>query len=304
MKRELKNIPASVHRRLLDKAKRENRPFNELFQYYAIERFLYRFGQSKHTGKAVLKGAMMFLVWDAPYARATRDIDMLGRLNNSRENVLAMVRDVCAVEDTMDGMTFEANSVRGERIDEDGNYKGVRVTFEGFLGKAQAHMQIDFGFGDEVFPEPRDISYPTIFDMPAPALKGYPKESVIAEKYHVLMNLGIINTRMKDFYDIWLLANQFDFDSDTLEKSIVKTFEHRNTAISSPEALLLKIASNADKNAQWRAFVRKSGLSSAPEEISDVVCVLKNFLAPITAHILAAQKTTKIWKAPGPWKQK
>lgn len=303
MKREVKNHSASVHRQLLDKAKQSSRPFNQLLQYYAAERFLYRFSQSKHRDKAVLKGAMMFIVWNAPYARATRDIDMLGILNNSMDNVTDMVKSICVTTVPSDGLSFDPGTVKGEQIIEDGDYKGVRVKFQGFLGNARVSMQIDFGFGDIVFPKAQEIEYPTMLDMPAPKLKGYPKETVIAEKFHTMMNLGIINSRMKDFYDIWLLIQQFDFHSGSIEQAIRKTFKNRKTTITSPIGLFERIKSEKEKDIQWKAFIRKSGLHTVPDELGDIIHQISSFMIPITDMNPKEKSRNLAWHAPGPWRE-
>ena len=303
MKREIKNYFASVHRQLQNKAKETDRPFNELLQYYAAERFLYRFSQSKHKDKVILKGAMMFIVWKAPYARVTRDIDMLGRLHNSMENVMTMVKDVCKIEYPSDGIVFTAETVQVEQIMEENDYKGARVSFTGLLGNARIPMQIDLGFGDVIFPEPENIDYPTLLNMPSPTLKGYPRETVIAEKFHTMMNKGIINSRMKDYYDIWLLSSQFDFDGVTLQQAIEKTFKYRGAVPASPTKLFDEISLDKDKNIQWSAFIRKSGLDTAPKDIKDVIKFIKDFLLPIMEDIIAEKICGLTWKAAGPWKK-
>ena len=229
---EIKNVAASVRQRLLNRAKETNRPFDELLQYYAMERFLYRLSISKHCDKFVLKGALMFVVWEGPRSRATRDIDLAGRTKNSIENLVAIVKEVCGVDAEPDGMEFQPSNVIGERIKEDADYEGVRIRFIGHLGQARAAIQIDIGFGDMITPDPIDIDYPVLLDMPAPKLKGYPRETVVAEKFQAMVFLGMINTRMKDFHDIWLLAHQFDFDGKLLGAAVKETFAHRKTELT------------------------------------------------------------------------
>ena len=206
MKKDLKDVAASVRQRLLNIAKETNRPFDELLQYFAMERFLYRVGQSKYRDKVILKGALMFAVWNAPRSRATRDIDFLGKIESKLDKLAKLVQDVCDVEVEDDGMTFNSKSIKVERIKEDADYEGVRARFMGRLGQPKVFMQIDFGFGDAVFPKPLDVDYPSLLGMPRPQLKGYPRETVIAEKFQAMVDLGMLNSRMKDFYDIWLLA--------------------------------------------------------------------------------------------------
>ena len=173
----------------------------------------------------------MLLVWDARASRSTMDIDMLGRMKNNPEAVIDMVREICRQEVEPDGVVFDPGSVRGERITEDADYEGVRVRFRGVLDTARIAIQLDVGFGDVVVPSPKLMTYPTILDLPAPKVRGYSRESTIAEKFEAMVRLGVMNSRMKDFWDIRLLSRQFDFDGKTLATAIVGTFSKRHTDI-------------------------------------------------------------------------
>lgn len=203
----VKNLSASVQGRLQNQARATKRPFQELLQYFAMERFPYRLSKTAHRGRFVLKGALMLYVWDAPLARATKDLDFLGRLDNSLENLERVVRDVCTADVEPDGVVFDPATVKTERIKEDADYEGVRVRFVGLLGKARVAMQIDVGFGDVVTPRAETFTYPTLLDFPAPELSGYPRETVVAEKFQAMVYLRTLNS-MKDFYDVFLLANR------------------------------------------------------------------------------------------------
>jgi hypothetical protein len=185
----VKNLAASVQARLQNHARSTKRPFQELLQYFAMERFLYRLSKTPHRARFVLKGALMLHVWDAPLARATKDVDFLGRLDNSLENLERVVREVCATDVEPDGMAFDPATVTTERIKEDADYEGVRVRFVGLLGKARITMQIDVGFGDVVTPGAETITYPALLDFPAPELSGYPRETVVAEKFQAMVYL-------------------------------------------------------------------------------------------------------------------
>lgn len=300
---ELKNVAASVRQRLLTKAKATDRPFDELLQYYAMERFLYRLSRSEHRDKFVLKGALMFMAWKGPRSRATRDIDLAGKTKNSVENLVAIVMEVCEVEVEPDGMRFDPSSAAGERIKEDADYAGVRVRFIGRLEQARAAMQIDVGFGDTITPEPVAIEYPVILDMPAPRLKGYPRETVVAEKYQAMVYLGLLNTRMKDFFDLWLLAHQFDFEGALLSEALRKTFAHRKTELT-PEPVVFTKSFWADqqKNVQWRAFLAKTRLAHAPRELKEAVMTARDFLSPVIEACLRSEVPKMTWRAPGPWR--
>jgi len=187
---EVKNLPASIRQRLLNKAHDTNRPFNELLQYYAIERFLYRISRSSYSDKFILKGALMFLAWGASVYRPTRDIDLLGFTTNELDAVARIIQEVCVQEVEPDGLTFDRYTVQSERIKEDADYEGVRVNLVGYLSKVKIPLQIDIGFADVVSPAPVMLKYPTILRMPAPHLRGYPPESVVSEKLQALVLFG------------------------------------------------------------------------------------------------------------------
>jgi predicted nucleotidyltransferase component of viral defense system len=297
-----RNIAASVHQRLLNEARESGRPFNELFQYYAIERFLYRLSMSSHGKNFTLKGAMMLVVWQSPISRTTMDIDMLGKMENSVENIISIVRDVCRQEVEPDGILFDPKSVQGERITEDADYEGVRILFRGSLATARITIQLDVGFGDIVIPAPELTAYPTILDFPAPQIHVYSKESTVAEKFEAMVKLGIMNSRMKDFWDIWLLSRQFDFDGQTLAEAVFRTFLTRHTDIpANPVSLSPDFSRDATKAAQWRTFLRKNMMRDVPDNFEEVVNAISIFLKPILDHHVNGQPVPGIWKAPGPW---
>lgn len=297
-----KNMAASVHQRLLNEARRSGRPFNELLQYYAMERFLYRLSRSTHSSSFLLKGALMLRVWGTPTARPTMDIDLLGRLANQIEHIVEVIQSICRQEVEEDGMTFDAGSVEAHRIAEDAEYEGVRATFSAHLGNARLPMQIDIGFGDVVVPGPMPLVYPTLLDLPAPNLNGYPRETAIAEKFQAMARLGLINSRMKDYFDIYTLSRQFDFDGPPLAEAIRRTFAHRDTDIlDSPVALSEQFASDSNKGKQWVAFARKLRTDSVPQDLRVIVTQISAFLTPITSALVHGASIPKTWRAPGPW---
>lgn len=287
MARQISNLPASVHQKLLNKATETSRPFNELLQYFAMERFIYRLSKTEHSSKFTLKGALMFTVWGAPASRPTKDIDLLGKTNNDIRVIEKIVRDACKVKVEPDGMTFDQDSVVGEPIAEDADYEGVRVTLKGTLGNAKVNLQIDIGFGDVVSPRQTKISYPTILDLPAPKFNGYSKESSIAEKFQAMVKLGILNSRMKDFYDIWTMARMFDFEVEVLANAMQKTFKKRNTDIVvHPQVFDASFCSDKSKQTQWKAFLKKSKLRNAPEDFCVVIKVIEKFLVPVLKAVV------------------
>jgi len=298
----LKNVAASVHQRLLNKARATGRPFNELLQYFAMERFLYRLAASPHRDGFVLKDALMLAAWKAPLSRPTRDIDLLGRTRNDLEAIASVVRDVCRQTVEPDGLDFASDTVSAQRITEGAEYEGVRVRLLGHLGNARITLQLDIGFGDVVVPSPVEVAYPTLLDFPPPTLRGYTMESTIAEKLQAMVTLGELNSRMKDFYDIWLLSRHFDFDGATLARAIASTFAARGTDIpQSPVALTAPFAESDAKRAQWQAFLRRNRLDGVPADFPEVVAALAAFLAPVLVELAAGQSLTAHWPARGPW---
>lgn len=298
----VKNLPASVQDRLLHQARLSGRPLNELLQHYAIERFLYRLSRSKHTNQFVLKGALLFRIWGLSAFRPTRDIDLLGQTSNEIENLTAIIKDVCTQEVQEDGLLFDLNTVTGERIKEDADYEGVRVRFNGLLGTARVHLQIDIGFGDVVSPAPKVKTYPVILPMPAPELRIYPPETVVAEKLQAMVFLGSINSRMKDFYDLWILACRFEFQGSALQEAIRLTFEHRDTDIPAGEPVAFSMQFAKEKQSQWRAFFTTSAITDVPDQMELVLMHLKEFILPIFESVRAGRKFGKKWKAGGPWR--
>ncbi len=300
--RAVSNVAASVHQRLLNKARETKRPFNELLQYFAMERFLYRLSESPHAARFVMKGALMFVVWRAPASRPTMDIDLLGITDNNVDAIVLIVREICRQDVEADGLVFDPESVEGRRIAEDADYEGVRVRFRGKLGTARVSMQLDIGFGDVVIPSPKVTEYPTLLALPAPRLRAYSRESAVAEKFEAMVKLDVLNSRMKDFYDVWLLARHFDFDGPTLAEAIAKTFSRRGTAIPTDAAALLrKVAAYAGKQAQWRGFIRRNRLEDVLGDFSAVVGAIGIFLAPVSEALVANRRFKGIWRAPGLW---
>ena len=303
MAKSIANLPASVHQRLLNKAKESSRPFNEILQYFTIERFIYRLSKSPHADQFILKGALMFAAWCGPASRPTMDIDLLGKIDNQLDTITAVMKDACQTKVDPDGVSFDADTVDAVRITEDAEYEGVRVRVRGSLGKIRISIQIDIGFGDVIVPNASTVSYPAILDFPAPELKGYTMESTIAEKFQAMVKLGVLNSRMKDFYDIWFLSRSFDFKGEILGEAIQKTFEKRKTPVNLEAALFdPSFGMDRDKNVQWRGFIRKAKLIGAPDTFEDIVVAVKRFLEPLAASIAERKAFNNIWTAPGPWR--
>jgi hypothetical protein len=300
-----RNLVASVRDRLLQLAQKQNETFQSLLTRYCLERLLYRLSQSPHRETFILKGALLFALWSDQPHRPTRDVDLLGRGENSVERLEQVFREICAhpVED--DGLTILAETVRAERIRADEEYEGVRVRCEAHLGNARIGVQADIGFGDVVTPAVAVVTYPTLLRFPAPVLLAYPQETVISEKFQAMVLLGIGNSRMKDFYDVWVMARQFVFQGPTLSRAIRATFQRRQTAVPGEPPLALSAAfhTDRDKQQQWQAFVRKGKLASARVELEQVVTVLRDFLMPPAQAVCKGDPFDMTWPASGPWQR-
>ena len=292
-----KNLAASVHQRLLNHARAKGRPFNDILQHYALERFLYRLGHSSYSPRFVLKGALMLTAWQIPSPRPTRDIDLLGRMENTVEQAVSAVEAICQEPVPDDGLRFETEGIIGERITETANYSGVCLRFAAYLGKARIPMRIDIGFGDPLVPGPSSVTLPTILDFPPPEVQGYSRESAIAEKYQIMVYLGQINSRMKDFYDIWSLATHFSFESPTLAQAISKTFESRGTPLAlQPVAFSDAFSQDSEKQVQWEAFRRRLGIERVPAGLQEAVQTIAAFLYPVTEALVEGVAFRQRWE--------
>jgi predicted nucleotidyltransferase component of viral defense system len=302
-RRPVTNIGASVRQRLLNLARQQNEDFGLVLTRFAIERLLYRLSRSPHADDFILKGAQLFSLWTEKAHRTTRDLDLLCQGSPVLARLETVFRDLCEQQaDRPDGLTFTADSVRAETIREAAAYDGVRVLVGYEIGGARDRLQIDVGFGDAVVPAPEMVAIPALLDLPAPRMKAYPMEAVVAEKYEAMVSLGMANSRMKDFYDIWLLSRQFEFGGERLCQAIGATFSRRKTPLPSgvPAALSAEFATDRDKQTQWRAFVARSRLT--PEaELSDVVAALREFLMPPTSAIIAGTSFAMIWSGARGW---
>jgi predicted nucleotidyltransferase component of viral defense system len=296
-----KNVAASIYQKLLNRARETARPFDEILQYYAMERFLYRLSQSQHADSFILKGALLFRIWDVPDSRATRDMDFLAFVDNTTDELTRIVRKILTVDVPDDGLAFDLDSVSALRIKEDADYEGVRITFRGKLGNARVRMQVDVGFGDVVHPEATEHEYPVMLGHPAPILRSYPPETVIAEKLEAMIHLGGLNSRMKDFYDVWRLSIQRDFVATTLSYAISQTLENRKTEAILFDDLTKELLDSDTSGKQWVAFLRKSNLN-APDGFADLLAELESFVGPVLYAVLNNVGFDSTWNAPGPWR--
>lgn len=279
MPKEVKNIGASVRARLLTLSKANGQSFDLVLTRFALERLLFRLSQSPYADRFVLKGAMLMMSWFNDPHRGTRDLDLLGFGDPSEDAMLATFRDILS-QDVEDGVVFDPETLRVDRIREELDYGGLRLRAMASVGGARINLTIDIGFGDALEPGVEVVDYPVMLDLPAPRLRAYARETVIAEKFQAMVALGRANSRMKDFYDIWILSRSFSFEDDRLSRAIAATFMRRKTAIPSelPDALTLAFALDEQKQRQWRAFVEDVAPASAP--LTEVVSELAEFLMP------------------------
>jgi hypothetical protein len=277
-----KNIAASVKARLQNVAAKRGDDFNLLLLRYGIERLLFRLSRSAYADQFLLKGAMLFLVWDDKTHRPTRDLDLLGFGPSEKADLAKVFQEVIAVPVEDDGLVFDPASVRAEDIREDNTYGGVRVRIMAKLGPAEVPVQVDVGVGDAVTPAPENASFPTLLDFPAPQVRTYPVYTVVAEKFEAMAKLGIANTRMKDFHDVWFLTRRFQLDRPTLRRAIEATFARRQTPLPVlPDPLSEAFAQDPTKQTQWAGFIRRNGLTGLPGQFADVVVAVREYLAPV-----------------------
>lgn len=272
-----RNVGASVRQRLLNLAHARGQPMELLLTRYALERLLHRLSLSPHRERFVLKGAMLLTTWfDEPH-RATRDVDLLGFGDPAHETLLGTFREVMAIE-ADDGVVFDLKGLVIEAIREEVEYGGSRLRTTAALAGARIPITVDIGFGDAVEPGVEDIDLPVLLGMPSPHLRAYPPETVIAEKLHAMVILGRANSRMKDYYDVWMLTGAVELDSERLRRAIAATFERRNTAVPSaiPEGLSDAFAEDPGKLRQWEAFARS--LAGEAPLFRDVVTKLRERL--------------------------
>lgn len=262
--------------------------FQLVLTRYGLERLLYRLAKSPHAKEFVLKGAMLFQLWTGEPHRSTRDLDLLGMGDPSAGRLRQLFQKICSLSVPDDGLVFLTDAIQAELIKKADEYQGIRLRIEACLGSAHLPLQIDIGFGDAITPGPQVVTYPTLLDFPAPQLNAYPRETVIAEKFQSMVQLGIANSRMKDFYDVWTLARQFDFDGNGLCEAIRATFQRRQTAMptTTPLALTAEFSGDSQKATQWNAFICNGKLVKSPPPFVEVVKLLASFLIPPTQALV------------------
>lgn len=296
------NLAASVREKLRQVAVARGQELQLILTRYGVERLLYRLSQLPAGGRFVLKGAALFYLWDGEIPRPTQDVDLLGFGDSAPEAVARLFREMCNATVDADGLTFSPSSVTAARMRGRQEYGGVRVKLTAMLGNARIPLQVDVGFGDAVTPEPRMTTFPPLLSFPAPRVRAYPAETVVAEKFQAMVSLGIANTRMKDFYDLHHLAETRGFDGASLAKAIKGTFKRRGTTmpIVTPLALSEAFVNDDEKQAQWRAFLRRGRLERLAA-FGRVVARIAEFVMPVVEAVRDDSPFDSRWTPTAGW---
>lgn len=293
-------LAQSIKQRLLNFSRKHGEIFNIVLVRFTIERLLYRLTKSPHADQFVLKGATLFAVWSDKPHRPTQDVDLLGFGEASTDRLASIFRQICVVEVEPDGLRLDADSVRAEPIREDAIYDGIRIRMVAYLGTARIALQIDVGFGDAITPAPREMTFGPMLDLPAPRLRTYPPETVVAEKLDAIITLGMANSRMKDYFDLWTLGRTMAFSLTSLRAAAGATMERRGTSVpeSLPIGLTDQFAKDESKQRQWSAFLRKVGDPKAGPALQTVVNEIREFLSPVMSP---SPDVEHAWVPGGPW---
>lgn len=279
---ERENLQASVRQRLLNIARRDGLDFQLVLTRYGLERFLHRLGRSPHKDAFLLKGAFLFYAWQEDVNRPTRDLDLLGLGSPDISRLEAVIADIAGTDVEGDGLEFRTDSIRGQAIREEALYDGIRIRLDATFGRARIPLQIDIGFGDAASPAAVELEYPTLLDQTPPTVLAYRPEYVVAEKLEALVALGEINTRLKDYYDLWRLTRTMDLSHDDVVAAIRATFARRGSAVPAdvPPGLTDGFA-KPDKSRMWTAFLERNGLDADGMSLADLVQVLRASLWPV-----------------------
>ena len=297
----IKNMGHSVNVRLKQLAHDQNAAFDYILLRYAYERFLYRLGLSRYAKQFILKGACAFSVWFGPMLRVRRDTDLLCFGDSAPDHLVQCFREICETAVPDDGIRFDTSSITADEIKRDAKYHGTRITFSAAIQNARVTMQFDIGFGDSVYPEAELKEYPVLLNtFPAPGVLVYSRYTVIAEKFEAVTELGMLNSRLKDFFDIWLLSEEFDFDYHLLEQAISKTFRRRESILPTklPIGLSEEFSNDPIKQSQWKAFLRHISAQRKPDSLQDAIDRIRAFLQPF----ISAKETKRTkWAAGKGW---
>lgn len=298
--RELKNIPASIRARLLNEARESGESYDLVLQYFVIERFLYRLSRTDWAERLVVKGAIMLRAWGTPLGRPTRDIDFLGRLDRSPEGVAKTVRECLAV-DYPDGLVFDPD-IETVEINARDEYPGTRVILRGNLDGGTFKLQLDVSIDDAVVPDPEWVEYPTLLDLDSPRILAYQPVTALAEKYETIVSKGIENSRLRDYYDIWLLSTSHSHSGSDLAAAITATFAHRETVLPSEVAsgLAASFYSDPERQSRWKSFLDTKGVD-APADLAEVCDAIVAFITPPATAAAMGAEFTLTWSPSLGW---
>ncbi len=296
--KKIKNMAMSVKQRLLNIAKQQNEEFQYILERYVLERFLFRLSQSQFCNQFILKGAALFILWLENPHRTTRDIDLLGYGAPDLLHIQDIVSKIGQIKVDDDGLNVDISSIKVSAIREEQIYDGVRCTLNVYLDRAKINLQIDIGFGDSITPEPELIKYPTLLNSnSAPELLAYRKETVVAEKFQAMIDLGMANSRMKDFFDIYFLAGHFYFHGPSLAVAINDTFNRRQTVLPAalPKSITSDFPTSSQKKLQWKSFLTKTNVSKEVS-LKEVIEEIDRFLAPLLTTLAQKEPIVLNWE--------
>ena len=297
----VKDVPASIQARLRNRTRETGEEFQALLTRFALERLLFRLSVSEHRDTFVLKGAFLFLAWGESVARPTRDLDLSATGNPSIERLERIFIELCKLEMVPDGVAFLPDTVHGRMIREQAPYDGIRIRLEARLGNARIPLQVDVGFGDAVVPPPKDIEFPVMLDFPVPRLKGYRPDTVVAEKSEAMVVLGLANSRLKDYFDLWRLASTREFDGKNLVAAIRAAFERRRTGI--PDGLPSGLSADYSERwgTQWPGVMNRFGVKDPPS-LPEVLELLRRLLLPVFESLAADRELKQRWTPSAGWR--
>ncbi|MGG3006664.1 nucleotidyl transferase AbiEii/AbiGii toxin family protein [Geobacillus stearothermophilus] len=292
----VKNIPASVGERLKNLAKQSGKTFDFILLLYFQERLLYRLSISHYRDKFVLKGGLFLFSLTQFQSRPTKDIDFLARqISNDIQYIKTAFESICTLTAEEDGVEFDVKGITAERIKEGADYEGIRMKIPAALGKIKKQLQLDIGFGDVVIPKPQEMQYPTLLNMKPPEIRVYSTYSVIAEKFEAMISLSVVNSRMKDFYDVFTLLSTENFDGRVLWEAIFETFQRRRTNLEKEHPVFSpSFAEDESRNKQWKAFLQRTDIKE-DLQFPFVMEKIRDFLFPVYDSILNEDEFFKMW---------
>lgn len=306
MKPPPRDLAASVRARLANAARQRGEDFNYVLTQYGVERLLDRLARSAHADRFLLKGAALFAAWGGPAHRATQDVDLLAHGDPDGAAVARVFAEVCRQPVEPDGLEFDADSLRIEPTRPDDEYDGWRLKVPARLGAARLVVQVDLGFGDAVTPGPTRVDYPTLLAGTPLRLAAYPPETVVAEKLHAVVRLGMFNSRMKDFFDLWAIAGRWEFEGEVLGTALAATFARRRTPLPTerPNALTEAFSLAPEKRRQWGAFLARNRVTPADLSLAEVVEAVWGFVGPPTLATGASAPFAQRWRPDEGWKRR